>query len=71
MLEANNLVLKDSVIFKNNFSENLIKKTVPLINESRITPEEVITVEGQIDDCCIFFIEKGEIEVYIDQFSES
>ncbi|EGR30305.1 cation channel family protein, putative [Ichthyophthirius multifiliis] len=71
VLEANNLVLKDSVIFKNNFSEILIKKTVPLINESRITPEEIITIEGFLDDCCIFFIEKGEIEVYIDQYSEA
>lgn len=65
-MEANNLVLKDSIIFKNNFSANLIKKTVPLISESRITPEEIITIEGLLDECCIFFIEKGEVEVYLD-----
>jgi hypothetical protein len=58
-LEANNLVLKDSVVFRNNFSESVIRLTVPLIKESRITPEEVVTVEGGSDDSCIYFIEKG------------
>ncbi len=66
VLEANNLVLKDSIIFKNNFSDQIIKKTVPLIKESRITPEENIIIEGFTDDSCIYFIEKGSCEVFID-----
>ncbi|EGR27939.1 hypothetical protein IMG5_186250 [Ichthyophthirius multifiliis] len=70
-LEANNLVLKDSVVFRNNFSESVIRLTVPLIKESRITPEEVITVECGRDDSCIYFIEKGQVEVFIDQFRKS
>jgi hypothetical protein len=58
-LEANNIVLKDSVVFKNNFSDTIIRLTVPLIKETRITPEEYITIEGGSDDSCIYFIEKG------------
>ncbi len=60
------MVLKDSVIFKKNFSDTIIRKTVPLIKESRITPEETFVFEGECDDCCIYFIEKGIVEVYID-----
>ena len=58
-LEANNLVLKDSIVFKNNFSEAVIRLTVPLIKECRVTPEEIINIQGTFDECCIYFIEKG------------
>jgi len=47
-LEANNIVLKDSIIFKNNFSNECISKTVPLIKEYRATPEEVIIYENTL-----------------------
>jgi hypothetical protein len=42
MMEANKIVLKDSPIFKNNFSENLIARTVSLIKELHLTPEELL-----------------------------
>jgi hypothetical protein len=39
-MEANKIALVDSPIFKNNFSENVISRTVPLIKEMHLTPEE-------------------------------
>jgi CRP-like cAMP-binding protein len=66
ILEANNLVLNDSPVFRDNFSSEIICKTVSIIKEFRCTPEEVIYTEGEIDDGCIYFIEKGSVEMYID-----
>ncbi len=66
-MESNKLVLRDSPVFINNFSDNVILKTVGLIKEHRCTPEEIITIEDMIDDCSIFFIEKGSVEIFIEQ----
>lgn len=57
MIEANKIALKDSPIFRNNFSEATISKTVSLIEDLRCTPEEVIFYEGDIDNIAIFFVQ--------------
>lgn len=56
MIEANKIALKDSPIFRNNFSESTISKTVSLIQELRCTPEDVLFYEGDIDNSAIFFV---------------
>ncbi|KAL4510552.1 hypothetical protein ABPG72_004706 [Tetrahymena utriculariae] len=63
--EANKLVT-NSPIFINHFSQEFIQKVVPLIKEKRSTPEELIYQENELDDCCIYFIEKGSIDEVID-----
>jgi hypothetical protein len=65
-LQANSLVLNDSPIFRDNFSTEILKKTVGIIKEYRCTPEEVIYIEGEMDEGCIYFIEKGSVEIYVD-----
>jgi hypothetical protein len=62
-MEANKIALIDSPVFRENFSENVILRTVPLIKEMRLTPEEKVFNEGDVDDCCIYFIEKGKLEL--------
>lgn len=69
MIDANKIVLKDSPVFKNNFSEHVIQKTVTLIQEIKCTPEEDIFFSGDKDDCAIFFIEKGSVELYLEILS--
>ncbi|EAS04885.3 cation channel family protein (macronuclear) [Tetrahymena thermophila SB210] len=66
IIEANHLVLSDSPVFRDNFSPEILKRTVPLIKEFRCTPEEIIYFEGETDEGCIYFIEKGSVEIYID-----
>ncbi|KAL4510183.1 hypothetical protein ABPG72_010376 [Tetrahymena utriculariae] len=66
LMESKNVVLKKSPIFRNNFSDEIKEKIVPLIREYRCYPEEVICLEGLIDDCSIYFIEKGSVEIYIE-----
>jgi len=65
MLETNKLILKESPIFSKNFSESLIHKTVQIIKEKHCTPDEFICHNGEFDDCSIYFLEKGKIELYL------
>ncbi|KAL4485121.1 hypothetical protein ABPG73_015672 [Tetrahymena malaccensis] len=69
MIEANKIALKDSPIFRNNFSESTISKTVSLIQELRCTPEEVLFYEGDIDDSAIYFVQQGKVELFIDSYN--
>ncbi|EGR27292.1 hypothetical protein IMG5_198840 [Ichthyophthirius multifiliis] len=66
MIQANKIALIDSPIFRNNFTENTIQKTVFLIQEIRCTPEEILFYEGDLDDCSIFFILQGKLELFVD-----
>lgn len=70
-MESKNVVFKKSTIFRNNFSEEIKEKIVPLIREYRSYPEEIIFYEGDIDDCSIYFIEKGSVEVFIETKNNS
>lgn len=42
LLEANKVALKESPIFKKNFSNSVILRLVDIIKEVRFTPEEII-----------------------------
>ncbi|KAL4484099.1 hypothetical protein ABPG73_009297 [Tetrahymena malaccensis] len=65
LMEANKLALIESPIFRENFSPQIIIKTIPLIKEMRFTPEEIIFDEEKIDyfEGSIYFIEKGRVEI--------
>ncbi|KAL4505998.1 hypothetical protein ABPG72_013759 [Tetrahymena utriculariae] len=65
LFEANKIVLRDNQIFKQNFSKTVIEKTVPLILEMKYSPENIICQKGVLDDCSIYFIEKGSVEIVL------
>jgi potassium voltage-gated channel Eag-related subfamily H protein 5 len=65
LMESKNVVLKKSAIFRAHFSEALKEKIVPIIKEYRCSPEELICLEGINDNCAIYFIEKGSVEIVI------
>jgi hypothetical protein len=67
MIESNKIVLRDSNVFKKNFSEKIIERTIPLIKERRCRPGEVVCLNKTLDDCNIFFIEKGRIELFMNE----
>ena len=64
MLIESNKIIFDSPIFKNNFSMDTILKTIPLIQEQLCNPNQQIIQEGNLDDCAIYFIDKGSVETY-------
>lgn len=57
-------MLKNKEIFLNNFSSDLVKSLNPIIRQLKCTPEEIIIIKGDLDDCSIFFIEEGIVELY-------
>ncbi|EWS74108.1 cation channel family protein (macronuclear) [Tetrahymena thermophila SB210] len=63
--ESNNIIFKKSSIFRNNFSSDLKQKIIPLIKEHRATPDELICTENNEDDCSIYFLEKGSVEIVL------
>ncbi len=42
MTEAKKVVLKESSIFSKNFSDRLLAKMVPIIEDQRVTPNQII-----------------------------
>ena len=69
MLEANKMVLKESPIFYLNFSDNVIQKTVSIIREKSFSPYQDIYLQNEMGDQAIYFIEKGTVEIYMNQSS--
>ncbi|EAR84197.2 cyclic nucleotide-binding domain protein (macronuclear) [Tetrahymena thermophila SB210] len=66
-VEANKIVLKDNPIFHQNFSKFINDKICGIIQEQRCHPEQIIMKEDEQDDCSIYFIQKGRVEVFIKQ----
>ena len=69
LIESNKIALCDSPIFSKNFNDFIIEQTAAEITELKCTPNEVIFFEGEQDDCSIFFIQEGSVEIYIDTFN--
>ncbi|EAS05020.2 cation channel family protein (macronuclear) [Tetrahymena thermophila SB210] len=65
LMDSNRIILKDSPIFKHNFSSNVITKTLNIIQQLTCTPEEKIFKRGDIQQQ-IFFIEKGEVDIIME-----
>lgn len=63
LIESNKIVLKDAPIFKKNFSQEIIKRTVPIIKQIRVTPYNYVIQQDKFDDCSIYFIETGSVEI--------
>ncbi|KRX04966.1 Quinoprotein amine dehydrogenase, beta chain-like protein [Pseudocohnilembus persalinus] len=69
-IETNQLLLQNSVIFK-NFSQIVQQKSVFLIKQQRFSPEDLVIEEGKQDSCSLYFIVKGEVEMsFIEQSSK-
>ncbi|KAL4460564.1 hypothetical protein ABPG73_010485 [Tetrahymena malaccensis] len=65
LMDSNRIILKDSPIFKHNFSPCVISKTLNIIQQLTCTPEDLIIKRGEISQQ-IFFIEKGEVDIIIE-----
>ena len=63
LLESYGSLLKNITMFYHNFSENCLKKTVSIIKEIRLIPEEKMFTRGVEDDSAIYILKKGKIEL--------
>ncbi|EWS75660.1 cation channel family protein (macronuclear) [Tetrahymena thermophila SB210] len=67
LIESNKIILRDSLIFQNNFSEEVIHATIPIIQEINFTPLEVIYTENDENiDRSVYFVQEGIVEVYLE-----
>lgn len=65
-LEANGSILNKYSMFFANFSENMLRSLMYKMREIRFNPEDMIFSEGNFDDCEIYFIIKGKVQISVD-----
>lgn len=63
-IEINRKIINQQAIFSNNFSNSTIKKTIFIMQEIIVLPNEIILKEDELDDQSIYFIENGNIEIF-------
>ncbi|EAR90909.3 cyclic nucleotide-binding domain protein (macronuclear) [Tetrahymena thermophila SB210] len=64
--ECNKLILKESPILQNNFSDSLLKDILPIIQEKTFTPNQLIFQQNEENlGACLYFIQQGSIETYL------
>ncbi|KAL4484468.1 hypothetical protein ABPG74_019645 [Tetrahymena malaccensis] len=65
LLESNKLILQNNKILKENFSQELLIKCLPYVQEQNCTPGEII-IDDRIgnSECYIYFVQQGELEVF-------
>lgn len=61
--EANGYFLLKSPMFYSNFSENAIRELMHCVKEARFNPGETIFAENEIDDCGLYFLLKGNVQI--------
>ncbi|KAL4459922.1 hypothetical protein ABPG74_003448 [Tetrahymena malaccensis] len=66
--ECNKLILKESPILQSNFSEDLLKAILPIIQERTFTPNQLIfELNKENLGTCIYFIQQGQVEKFLQQ----
>lgn len=64
-VEANKLLLKENTFFPNKFSKDTLLKTLKIVKEVHFTPQQIIFSRGTNDDNAIYFIENGNVELFV------
>ncbi|KAL4506560.1 hypothetical protein ABPG72_000131 [Tetrahymena utriculariae] len=67
LIESNKIILKECQFFQSNFSEELIKSMVNIIQEKNYAPEEIIYFKGdQNQNRAIYFVQEGIVEIFME-----
>lgn len=69
LLEANADIISDIKLFSFNFSEDLLRNTIPLMKEVRYTPGDIIFMKGDGDSKDFYLIRKGKVEIFLEATS--
>ncbi|EWS72857.1 cation channel family protein (macronuclear) [Tetrahymena thermophila SB210] len=69
-LEINSKILNNNNLFSSNFSKSTLNKLIFIMKEILINPNEIIISEDKYDDCSIYFIQDGIIEIYQQQIQK-
>ena len=71
LLEANASILRELRMFSLNFSEELLRNTVPLLKEVRFTPGDIIYMKDNPESKDLYIIRKGKVEIFIDAYKQN
>ncbi|EAR91776.2 cation channel family protein (macronuclear) [Tetrahymena thermophila SB210] len=64
LIQSNRLIFKQNRVLRDNFSQEILTKCLPIIQEMRFTQNEIIIDESTGNsDFSIYFVLQGEIEV--------
>lgn len=66
LLEANADILRNIKTFAFNFSEDLLRNTIPLMREARFTPGDLIFMKGDVENKDFYLIRKGKVEIFLE-----
>lgn len=66
LLEANGSILKEIKMFVLNFSEDLLREMVPLLNEVRFAPGDLIFMKGDSNNKDLYIMKTGMVEIFSD-----
>ena len=66
LLEANGSILRDLKMFSLNFSEELLRNTIPLLKEVIFQPGDLIFLKGDCENKDLYIIRKGKIEIFVE-----
>ncbi|KRX09684.1 Cyclic nucleotide-binding protein [Pseudocohnilembus persalinus] len=70
--EANSQIIDKSKLFFGQFSDNCLNKLCMKFKEYRISKNEILFEQGDVEEDPMFFwIEKGEIEIYVESQKEN
>ncbi|EAR99219.2 cation channel family protein (macronuclear) [Tetrahymena thermophila SB210] len=64
LLDANKIIFENSPLFRTNFSEQTIQKTIQIIEQREFIPGQKFIEQDAESENCIYFIEKGCVEIY-------
>ncbi|EAS07057.2 cyclic nucleotide-binding domain protein (macronuclear) [Tetrahymena thermophila SB210] len=67
LLETFKMIIIECQIFKDNFSQQFIMDIIQLIQECSYRPDEIILSESIQDDHSLYFIESGQVQVFVDE----
>lgn len=64
LMEAYSDIMKKTPMFYANFSEKTLRKAVTIIRDHNLFPNEEVFSMNEEDNCSVFFIKKGNIELF-------
>lgn len=64
LMEAYGGILMKFPLFYTNFTEKCLRKVANIFHDHKLFPQEKIFQENELDDCSIYFIMKGKVDLF-------
>lgn len=66
LINANGLIIKETPLLNNNFSEDTLRKVVSEMKEVSLTPGDILYHENDILNHNLYIVRDGEVELYLE-----